>query len=464
MKPLSLRTRLALAFATILATLLSALGIFYYRTFAAELDAELTTDLGEITSAMHGFLRFDGTAPALSYDRNDPEEAAFIERATRYYQIYDLSNGQLLLASPAMEPLGLHYTPEEIRGFGTHPQIQDVETDDGRFRVTTSVITPTPRASYLLQVGVSLNGVDERLAQFVRIMLFVIPAGVVFTIVLGRWLAARALMPLSQLAATSRAIDVADLTRRLPVRGTGDELDNVAEAFNETLQRLESAVADMKQFSTALAHELRTPLAILRGEAELALTGIQSPEEYRRNLASQIEELDRLTRLINQLLMLARAESGEIRLATSPVNLSELAGTTVGDLDAVAQSKQIVLACQAEPGVLVNGDAGWLERLLLNLLDNALKFTPAGGRVTVSVSRNSHGALLEVQDTGVGISPGALPHIFERFYQADASRTRTAEGVGLGLSLVKWIALRHGATVDAASEPGRGSTFTITFA
>ena len=137
--------------------------------------------------------------------------------------------------------------------------------------------------------------------------------------------------------------------------------------------------------------------------------------------------------------------------------------STVGDLDAVAQSKQIALACQAEPGVSVNGDAGWLERLLLNLLDNALKFTPAGGRVTVSVLRQGNGAVLDVQDTGVGIAAAALPHIFERFYQADASRTRTAEGVGLGLSLVKWIALRHGATVDANSEPGRGSTFRITF-
>ena len=463
MRPLSLRTRLALAFATILATLLSALGIFYYRTFAAELDGELTTELGEITSAMHGFLRFDGDVPTLAYDRNDPEEAAFIERATRYYQIYDISNGQLLLASPAIEPLGLHYTPEEIRGFGTRPQIQDVETDEGRIRITTSVITPMPRASYLLQVGVSLDTMDRRLARFVQIMLFVIPAGVVFTIVLGRWLAARALIPLTRLAATSRAIDVSDLTRRLPVRGTGDELDKVAEAFNETLQRLEGAVADMKQFSTALAHELRTPLTILRGEAELALTGVRSPEEYRRDLASQIEELDRLTRLINQLLMLARAESGEIKLAAAPVNLSELALSTVGDLDAVAQSKQISLSCQAEPGVTVNGDVGWLERLLLNLLDNALKFTPAGGRVKVSVSRLGHGAVLEVQDTGVGIDPAALPHIFERFYQADPSRTRGAEGVGLGLSLVKWIALRHGATVNAASEPGRGSTFTITF-
>jgi len=460
-KPLMLRTRLALSFAVILASLLTALGIVYYRTLAAQLDAEATTELGVITSAMHGFLRFDGDVPAVSYDKNDPEEASFVERATRYYQIYDVSTGQLLLASPAMEPLGLHYTQEEIRGFGTRPQIQDVETDEGRIRVTTSIITPMPRASYLLQVGVSLNNMDATLDRFLRLLLFVVPLGVVLAAVVGRWLAARALEPLWRLAAASRTIDVSDLTRRLPVRNSGDELDNVAKAFNETLHRLEGAVGDMKQFSTALAHELRTPLAILRGEAELALTQARSPEEYRQGLASQIEELDRLTRLINQLLTLARAEAGEIPLRRDVVDLSALTTRIAGELEAVAQSKQIDLIPVVDDGVSVVGDAGWLERLLLNLIDNGLKFTPAGGRVTVRVSRDDVHAVLRVEDTGVGISADALPHIFERFYQADASRSRTVEGVGLGLNLVRWITQRHGATVDVSSEPGKGTAVTV---
>jgi signal transduction histidine kinase len=217
----------------------------------------------------------------------------------------------------------------------------------------------------------------------------------------------------------------------------------------------------MKQFSTALAHELRTPLAVLRAEAETALTDARSPEEYRRGLASQIEELDRLTRLINQVLTLARAEAGEIVLATARVDLSAMAADVTEELEAVAQSKQVALSCSADAGVAVMGDAGWLERLLINLIDNAVKFTPAGGRVNVSVSREGDRAVLRVEDTGIGIASDALPHIFERFYQADASRSRTAEGAGLGLNLVRWIAQRHGASVDVTSEVGHGTSVTV---
>ncbi|HXT71598.1 MAG TPA: heavy metal sensor histidine kinase [Vicinamibacterales bacterium] len=464
MKPFSLRTRLALSFAMLLASAMTALGYVYYRSLSTELDAQMTRDLGEITSAMHGFLRFGSDGPAVTWDRNDPDEVAFIERATRYYQIYESGTGLLLLASPAMDPLGLHYTPDEIRAFGTRPQTQDVQTDQGRIRLTTSIITPTPDKSYLLQAGISLDDMDAALGRFLRLLLLIVPAGMAVAAVAGRWLAARALAPLSRVAEASRTIDVSDLTRRLPVRGTGDELDRVADAFNGTLQRLEAAVADMKQFSTALAHELRTPLAVLRAEAETALTDARSPEEYRRGLTSQIEELDRLTRLINQVLTLARAEAGEIVLANARVDLSTMAADVTEELEAVAQSKQVALSCSADASVAVMGDAGWLERLLINLIDNAVKFTPPGGRVKVSVSREDARAVLRVEDTGIGIAADALPHIFERFYQADASRSRTAEGAGLGLNLVRWIAQRHGATIGVTSEPGRGTTVTLRFA
>ena len=461
MKPFSLRTRLALSFTGILATLLAALGLVYYRALAQQLDAEATVDLGEITSAMHGFLLFDADGPTLVYDRNDPDEAGFIERASRYYQIYDVATGRRLVASAAIESLALHYTLEEIRAFGTHPQIQDVQTDRGRIRLSTGWINPAPGASYLLQVGLSLDGVDAALRRFLWLSLLSVPLSLIVAAVVGRWLAARALAPLSRVSAATRAIDVRDLKGRLPVRGTGDELDRVAEAFNETLARLEQAVGDMKQFSTALAHELRTPLAILRGEAELALTEHRSPVEYRRGLASQIEELDRLTRLISQLLTLARAEAGEILLAHDRVDLSSLALSLAEQLEPVAQSKQVTLTCDAAEGISVMGDAGWLERLVLNLLDNAIKFTRAGGRVIIGVSSGSHQAVLQVRDTGIGINAEALPHIFERFYQADPSRSRGAEGVGLGLSLARWIAHRHGATIEATSQPGEGTTVTV---
>jgi len=165
--------------------------------------------------------------------------------------------------------------------------------------------------------------------------------------------------------------------------------------------------------------------------------------------------------LIDQILTLARAESGEIRLTFAPVDVGELAASLVEQLEPVAQARTIDLRCERNGTVMVNADAGWLQRLLLNLLDNAIKFTPDGGRVGVRVSRDGAMARIEVSDTGVGMSREELPHIFERFYRADPSRSSSTEGVGLGLSLAKWIVDRHRGTIEAASEPGKGSTLTV---
>jgi signal transduction histidine kinase len=217
----------------------------------------------------------------------------------------------------------------------------------------------------------------------------------------------------------------------------------------------------MRQFSTALAHELRTPLAALRGEIELALRGSRDPG-VQQALGSQIEEIDRLTRLIDHVLTLARAESGQIPLTFGPVDLAALAVSLVDQLEPVAGARTIQLQCETMPSVIARGDASWLERLLINLLDNAIKFTGQGGRVTVRVSRDGDHARLDVVDTGIGMAPEVSAHVFERFYQADPSRSSPPGGAGLGLSLVKWIVDRHHGRVTVDSHPGHGSTFTVT--
>jgi heavy metal sensor kinase len=286
--------------------------------------------------------------------------------------------------------------------------------------------------------------------------------GLACAAVMGRWLAGRALVPLAQLAHATRAIDVTNLRHRLSVRGANDELDEVAVAFNQALARVEHAVDEMRQFSAALAHELRTPLAVLRGETELALNRHGLPADLRTRLESQLDEFDRLTRLINQILTLARAEGGEIVLARAAIDLVALAQTVVEQLEPVAEASQVALHCDAAQPVSVTGDAGWLERLLLILLDTAIKYTPAGGHVTVQLAREPSRATLAVRDTGVGIAAEAVPHVFERFYRADPARSREdAAGAGLGLALAKWIVDRHGGTIDVASRPGAGSTFTV---
>jgi heavy metal sensor kinase len=463
-RPLALRTQLTVFYTAILALLLSALGVTYYQVLSRQLDAGATADLEEITSGLHGYLQFSDAGPTIDYDRTDPEEVAFVEGATRYYQVYDAASGQLLVQSRALAPLGLHYTPAEVQSFRDTPGVLDMQTDHGRIRLSSSILSPGDGRTYLLQVGVPLDPIDSALKRFVRLLLWSLPTGLIFALILGRWMAARALAPLVRMAAATRHIDLAGLERRLPLRGAGDELDEVARAFNETLARLEQAVGEMRQFSTAIAHELRTPLAVMRGQAEMALMQAKTPDDYRRGLTDQLEELDTLSRLVSQLLTLARAEAGEIPLQRSPVDLSALASSIVEQLEPVAQAKSCSLAAEVGAEVVVLGDAGWLERLLLNLLDNAIKFTPAGGRISVTVRREGPDAVLEVRDTGIGIASEAVPHVFERFFRGDPSRSAGVEGVGLGLSLVKWIADRHGATVSVHSQPHDGSTFVVRMA
>ncbi len=472
MKPVALRAKLAFVYAGVLAVLLAAFGLAAYRLLTNQLDAAASADIKELTDGLHGYLHIDNGVPSLVYDRTEPAEAAFIENATRFYQVYDATTGALLVQSPAMEPLALEFTPLEVQAYRDRSGTRDIQTDQGRLRFSNTLVRPPSGGVYLLQVGILLRSMDRALSQFLRLLLWSIPVCVIIAAIVGRWMAGRSLAPLGRLAAAAGAIDVTALHQRLPVRGAPrepgepanyDELDRVAVAFNETLSRLERSVGEMRQFSAALAHELRSPLAALRAEIETTLRHAKTPDDYERGLVSQLEELDRLGRLVTHLLTLARAEAGEIRLAREPVDLGALAASLVSQLDAVAEAKHVTLACDTAERVIVIGDAGWLERLILNLIDNAIKFTPAGGRIDVTVAGTADAATLTVTDTGIGIPGADLPHVFERFYRADSARSPQTEGVGLGLTLAKWIADKHGATISAVSAEGRGSALTVSF-
>jgi heavy metal sensor kinase len=327
--------------------------------------------------------------------------------------------------------------------------------------VSNSLVPGAGATTYLLQVGVSLGPIDAALRRYCDLLLLGVPVCLLLAGAGSWWLSAFALAPLMRLAGAARGIDVRTLERRLPMRGVNDELEDVARAFNGVLERLDHAVGEMRQFSAALAHELRTPLTALRGEIELTMRQAPAAGSDRSSLASQLEEIDKLRRLIDQLLTLARAEAGEITIARDRVDLSAMSATLVDQLELVAEAKAIDLRCEAANGVVVQGDAQWLERLLLNLVDNAIKFTPEGGTVGVRVFSDAHDATIEVRDTGVGMSREVARHIFERFFRADPARSPSSTGAGLGLSLVKWIVDRHGGRIQLASEPDHGSTFSV---
>ena len=273
----------------------------------------------------------------------------------------------------------------------------------------------------------------------------------------SRWLSAFALLPLRG-GSRGAEIDVRTLERRLPfaARATSSQ---VVDAFTaRSAARTRGGCAVQRRPGA----RLRTPLAALRGEIELARRTPGSNPAQQDRFASQMEEIDRLTRLIDQILTLARAESGQIRLTRAPVNLSDLAASLVEQREPIAAAKSIELRCEPSRAVVVDGDAGWLQRLLLNLVDNALKFTRENGRVVVRVTREGAAARIDVQDTGVGLSPADARQAFERFFRADPARSSATAGAGLGLSLVQWIAAQHRGTVTVQSRLAEGSTFTVT--
>ena len=456
----SLRTRLSLFYTLIFGVVLTAVGLISYRVLARQLDADATANLAELTSGLHGYLRFDDGEPAIVFDAADADQAAFVEAATHYYQIYEADSGRLLVQSSALEPYGLRFTPAEVSAFRDRPRLTDIATDYGRIRISNSLINANDRV-YLLQVGTSLEPMDAALERFLALLLWSVPLGLLAAAIAGRWMAGIALAPLARVADAARGIDVAHLGRRLPVRGAGDELDAVAQSFNDTLGRLEEAVAEMRQFSTALAHELRTPLAALRGEIEMSLLqGREESTEHQR-LESQLEELDKLKRLIDQILTLARAEAGEIQLRRERLDLAGLCASIVEQIEPVATAKGVALSIETSAPVVVRGDARWLERLALNLLDNSVKFTDRGGRIVLRVGTNAAEAMLQVIDTGAGISADVLPHVFERFFRADPQGSSNPVGAGIGLSLAKWIVDSHGGRIEAASTPGGETRFTI---
>jgi heavy metal sensor kinase len=461
MKPLTLRTKLTLFYSITVSVLLSGFGLVYYRVLSVGLDRDITQDVIDRASGLRGYLRFEEGLPVFGYDPNDPDELSFINTATRFYQVYEVRTGTLLAESDELRATGIQYSPQDlIRYAQAPPTLIDLQTDQGKIRLRNEEVSAEGDV-YLLVVGASMRQMEDALRSFLKALAWLIPAGVLLAAVAAWFMAGKALEPVAELGKAAGEIAVTSLDRRLPVRGTNDELDQLAAEFNDTLARLEKAVGEMKQFTASISHELRTPLAVLRGEAEIALMEADSTDQYRRVLSSQLEEFEKLSRMINQLLTLARAESGEVAIAHEPVNLSNMARSIAEQVEPVAASKDVTLSWHCDPGVMLRGDGSWIERVILNLADNAIKFTRPGGHVWITVTRNEHDALLEVADDGIGIVPEAVPHVFERFYRADPSRANRADGAGLGLSLVKWAVDQHHGSVQVDSSPGSGTRFVV---
>ena len=328
-------------------------------------------------------------------------------------------------------------------------------------RILTMPVIVAGRVVNLVQVGMSLENMHRTRRRFLLVMASLFPVGMLLAGGGGWLLARRALKPVDRMTRTAQRISGEHLEERLQETGSGDELDRLARTLNDMLVRLNSAFHQMRRFSADASHELQTPLTILKGEMEVALRSPRSPEEYQRVLKSGLEEIDRIDHLVDGLLLLARADTGVLRLDLQTVALEDLLQEICEQMKVVADDRSIDLQTGSMDPVSIQADRAQLRRLLLNLVDNAIKYTPAGGRVTLSVQSDAQLASVLVSDTGIGISIDEQQRIFNRFHRTTETRDRDQRGVGLGLSIARSIAEAHGGRIDVESTPAHGSTFTV---
>ncbi len=449
---MSLRLRLTSLYSTLIGVILLIFGVAAYILVNIILLNQMDDTLASVASDIVKVARVDsvGEINVISLPTLDMT-------ANAYVQVWG-SNNNLISTSPSISMLTEPLDPTGLQAGRTI--YRDSYLQESHLRVLTVPLELRGRTIGFLQVGSSLAVVDATRGD----MLSILGAGVLIAILLaglGSWvMLGRALSPLESITDTVDQINRADdLSRRIPYDGsTEDEIGVLVESFNQTLERLESLFTSQQRFLADVSHELRTPLTVIKGNVDLMRRMKEVDEE---SLTSIDQEAGRLTRLVGGLLMLAQAESGKLTLNLKPVELDMLLTEVFQQMHILAGMKVHVHLNEIDQ-VQVKGDRDRLKQVLLNLVANAIQYTPAGGDVFLSLSIVKDQARIIVRDTGPGIPAEDLPHIFERFYRAEKSRTRSkAGGFGLGLSIAHWIVEHHGGKIEVDSKEGKGTTFAI---
>lgn len=333
-----------------------------------------------------------------------------------------------------------------------------------RVRVITMPVIRNDNLVNLIQVGTSLKAVEHTLKNL-RIFLFTaIPCALILSTLGGRFMATRALKPVAEITSTAQDIaHGANLSRRIPIPEVQDEIGNLAHTFNEMMNRLEKSFNQVRQFSSDASHELRTPLTVLKGQSELVLSKPRSKAEYQEVLSSNLEEINYMSRVLEDLLILSKGDEGKVSLEKEPVELSSIVEEVSRQGEIFADEKEVkIILAYLEP-VTILGDAHRLKQMVWILLHNAVKFTPSGGEIKITLQDLDDTVYFTIRDNGIGIPEQDLPKIFDRFYRVDKARSRMDGGSGLGLSICKHIVDRHQGSVDVESKLGEGTKFKIRF-
>jgi len=455
-----LRFRLAFSYVFFFTLLLVFLGVVFRQTLSATFQAQMRSVLDEDWVAAKGFLRTGPSGPEMIFDKDDPDESFIVRRLQRVYLLAD-TEGHPLQWSSIYESMGLD-SPAEIKSIlkSGQPMTRIRKDGDGvPYMIRSGLMIDERRNKYYLAIGRTVDYNDKVLSDFTRNYFLVVPVVIVLTGVLGWFLAGRALNPVNSVAATAQRITHSNLDLQIRQRGAGDELDRLIEAFNHMMTRLNASFEQIRQFSTDVSHELRTPLTVVRGQLEVAMFTAQTVEQYRDAMAEALEGVDRLSNIVRALLMLSQAESGQVVLQKTQVDLAELLRDQVDQHQIPAEAQGVRLAADLPQHCLIEADRIQIERLVSNLLGNAVKYTPLGGEVSVRLMMDGELATFEVEDTGVGIAEDHLPHIFDRFFRVPSADPE--KGLGLGLSFVAWIVKAHGGRIEVESEPRKGTLFRV---
>jgi len=451
--------RLTLWYAAALTIILLLYAGGVYAFVRHNLYGQLDRQVDEDFEAAEALLRREGSAglKAGNIQRGLDGGHHQDEGAGRWVGVWS-HEGELLFHLVPGEKIALPAPAEKLAG-RTEPETVVLPAGEA----VRQVIGPykVEELSVVIAVARSEDRLRHGLNELLLILLVGLPLGVGLAGLGGWFLARRALTPVGQMAAEARTITADRLSSRLPVAAK-DELGSLATVFNQTLARLECSFNEMRRFTDDASHELRTPLTAMRSVGEVGLSSSRDEPGYRAIIGSMLEEVDRMARLVESLLTLARADGTEVRLQRESVDLAELASEVVSYLEALAEEKGQTIAVASAGELLADVDRGVLRQAVVNLVDNGIKYGKPGTSIRIRVERSPAGAaILEVIDTGPGIAPEHREQVFERFYRVDESRARELGGTGLGLAIARWAVEIHGGHIELETEPGQGSVFRI---
>jgi heavy metal sensor kinase len=461
-----LRFRLTASFALFFSLLIIFSAVTFRQFLSASQDRQAHDALEQQWAALKVTLRIDSGRTLWFTDAHDPDEERTKAELLQVF-LFATSNGDVKQESPEFTTLGLDSRQQILDAIKSPPTraIERRSRSGIPYLVRGGLIADeTTDDRYYVAIGRSLAPSRKVLADFTLLTAGLIPLMILSGCVIGWVLSGRGIAPVLEVAKTAQRISGSNLSLRIPTRGAGDELDYLIETFNQMIERLENSFRQIRQFSTDVSHELRTPITIVRGQLEVALFTAQTKEQYRDAIVDSLQDIERLSQIVRALLLLSQAETGQVVLAKTPVDLAEIICDIGDQFQIPAEGAQVKLTVTAPDTCPAQLDRVQIERMLSNLLSNSIKFTPPRGELRLTLECSPEEAVISVADSGCGIDAEHLPHIFDRFYRAGSTDNSPSpeKGLGLGLSFVAWIAKAHDGTVNVESEAGKGTTFKVT--